>query len=144
MDFADEFGSRVQVVPCGQAWTATATDGPVSPLSWTSDLGYVAMDAFGFDWAACDGLNDAGLSAATWWLPETSLPKTPPARGEIPALDHNSVTVNTDACGSQVRGGSVSGLQLLFPGSESCSHPGDLRLARSVRGELPVRDALQV
>lgn len=87
MDFADELGSRVQVVPRGQAWTATATDGPVSPLSWTNDLGYVAMDAFGFDWAACDGLNEAGLSAATLWLPETSLPKSPPARGEIPALD---------------------------------------------------------
>lgn len=87
MDFAHELESKVQVVPSGLAWSATETGGPVSPLQWTNRHGYVAMDAFGFDWAACDGLNDAGLSVGTLWLPETDLPQTPPASGAAPAID---------------------------------------------------------
>jgi choloylglycine hydrolase len=87
MDFAQELGSRLQVVPAGNAWSATATGTPVPALTWTNNHGYVAMDAFGFDWAACDGLNDAGLSIGTLWLPETSLPTDPPASGDKPAAD---------------------------------------------------------
>ena len=87
MDFAQELGSRLQVVPVGQRFTATETGTSVETLSWTNTHGYVAMDAYGFDWAACDGLNDAGLSIGTLWLPETSLPETPPAAGSQPAID---------------------------------------------------------
>ena len=87
MDFAQELGSRVQVVPAGNEWSATATGTPVPALTWTNTHGYVAMDAFGFDWAACDGLNDAGLSIGTLWLPETDLPTEPPAAGGEPAVD---------------------------------------------------------
>jgi choloylglycine hydrolase len=87
MDFAYELGSKVQVVPAGLEWSATETGSPVDSLKWTNSRGYVAMDAFGFDWAACDGLNDAGLSIATLWLPETDLPQTPPASGAAPAID---------------------------------------------------------
>ena len=87
MDFAQELGSRVQVVPVGQTWSATATGTEVGALQWTNAHGYVAMDAFGFDWAACDGLNDAGLSIGTLWLPETDLPLAPPASGSAPAID---------------------------------------------------------
>jgi len=65
MDFAQELGSRVQVVPVGNEWSATATGTPGPALTWTNAHGYVAMDAFSFDWAACDGLNDAGLSIGT-------------------------------------------------------------------------------
>lgn len=87
MDFAHELGSQVQVVPAGNQWVATATGTSVDALQWTNPHGYVAMDAFGFDWAACDGLNDAGLSIGTLWLPETDLPLTPPADGAAPAVD---------------------------------------------------------
>lgn len=85
LDFAFELGSQVQVVPRGQAWKATATDaGPV--LTWTNDLGFVALDGFGMSDFFGDGLNEAGLSVATLWLPETSLP-TVPAAGDDPAVD---------------------------------------------------------
>jgi choloylglycine hydrolase len=87
MDFAQELGSRLQVVPAGNEWSATATGTPAPALTWTNTHGYVAMDAFGFDWAACDGLNDAGLSIGTLWLPETDLPTEPPAAGGKPAVD---------------------------------------------------------
>jgi choloylglycine hydrolase len=87
MDFAQELGSQVQVVPAGDSWSATETGTTVAALTWTNRFGYVAMDAFGFDWAACDGLNDAGLSIGTLWLPETDLPTDPPASGDQPAVD---------------------------------------------------------
>jgi len=87
LDFAQELGSRVQVVPVGQEWSATATGTAAKAHTWTNTHGYVAMDAFGFDWGVCDGLNDAGLSIGTLWLPETDLPEVPPAAGEAPAID---------------------------------------------------------
>lgn len=87
LDFARELGSRVQIVPAGLEWTATETTTAVPTLRWTNTHGFVAMDAFGFDWGACDGLNDAGLSIGTLWLPETDLPEVPPETGEAPAVD---------------------------------------------------------
>ena len=87
MDFAEELESKLQVVPVGQQWSATRTHSDVETLRWTNAHGYVAMDAFGFEWAACDGLNDAGLSIGTLWLPETTLPAKPPASGPAPAID---------------------------------------------------------
>lgn len=87
LDFTHELQSRVQVVPRGQPWTATQTGTTAPPLSWTNTLGFVGMDAFGFDWAICDGLNEASLSLGTLWLPETRLPQEPPAGGETPAID---------------------------------------------------------
>jgi hypothetical protein len=61
MDFAQELGSRVQVVPAGNSWSATETGTAVPALAWTNAHGYVAMDALGLDWAACDGLLRAQL-----------------------------------------------------------------------------------
>lgn len=81
LDFAYETGSRVQVVPRGQKFQATATGTSAPPLTWTNGLGFVAMDAFGFDSYFCDGLNEAGLSVGTLWLPETDLTTTPPDSG---------------------------------------------------------------
>lgn len=86
LDFAHELGSRVQVVPRGQAWRATATPDGAPALEWTNTLGYLALDAFGFADYAADGLNEAGLSVATLWLPETTLPESPPA-GDGAAID---------------------------------------------------------
>lgn len=88
LDFAFELGSTVQVVPREQQWSATAanTTAP-GPLHWTNSLGFVAMTAFGFDGYFADGLNEAGLSVGTLWLPETKLPTTPPDSGAQPAID---------------------------------------------------------
>jgi choloylglycine hydrolase len=89
MDFADELGSRVQVVPGGLAWSAVETGGPAAPLRWSNTHGYVAADALGLDWLACDGLNDAGLSVGLLWLPETDFPQAPPsAQGSALDLAH--------------------------------------------------------
>lgn len=81
LDFAYETHSRVQVVPRGQQWSATPTGTAAPALDWTNDLGFVAMDAFGFDSYFCDGLNEAGLSVGTLWLPETDLTTEPPQTG---------------------------------------------------------------
>ena len=87
LDFDYELGSTVRVVPRGQSWTATAAPGLATPFTWTNTLGYVGMTAFGFDQYAADGLNEAGLSVGTLWLPETTLPTTPPSGGALPAID---------------------------------------------------------
>lgn len=87
LDFAFELGSTVQVVPRGQAWTATKTSSGPDPLKWTNTLGFVGMTAFGFDAYFADGLNESGLSVGTLWLPETNLPFAPPAAATAPALD---------------------------------------------------------
>lgn len=84
LDFAMEVDSHLEVVPAGQQWSATAH--PNAPaMSWTNSLGFVAMDAFGFPGYFCDGLNEAGLSVGTLWLPETNL-RTAPDAG-TPAVD---------------------------------------------------------
>lgn len=83
LDFAYETHSQVEVVPRGQHWQSASTD---AALAWTNTLGFVALNGFGFSNYFADGLNEAGLSVATLWLPETHLPVNPPA-GEAPALD---------------------------------------------------------
>lgn len=87
LDFNYETHSRVQVVPRGQHWVATATGTSAPAMEWTNDLGFVGMDAFGFDYAFCDGLNEAGLSVGTLWLPETDLTTTPPQDGADGVID---------------------------------------------------------
>jgi choloylglycine hydrolase len=87
LDFALELGSTVEVVPRGQEWRGTVTGTAVAPLAWTNSLGFVGMGAFGFDRFFADGLNEAGLSVGTLWLPETSLPTTAPSSASGPALD---------------------------------------------------------
>lgn len=78
LDFEYDTQARVQVVPRGQQWSATPTGTAAEPLAWTNDLGFVAMDSFGFADYFSDGLNEAGLSVGTLWLPETELPSEPP------------------------------------------------------------------
>ena len=87
MDFAYEMDSHVQVVPRGQDWSAISTQTDVPTLTWQNTLGFVGMDAFGFEWGICDGLNESGLSVGTLWLPETRLPTEPPAEGPVAAID---------------------------------------------------------
>ena len=87
MDFAYELGSTVEVVPRGQDWTATATGNEATTLRWTNALGFVGMTAFGFDTCFTDGLNEAGLSVGTLWLPETTLPTVASTTVTTPAID---------------------------------------------------------
>jgi choloylglycine hydrolase len=87
MDFALELRSELQIVPRGQRWSALDTDTDVAPLEWSNELGFVGMDAFGFPWGICDGLNEVGLSIGTLWLPETKIPTDPPGGGTAPAID---------------------------------------------------------
>jgi choloylglycine hydrolase len=85
LDFAFETQSKVEIVPRGQQWTATqCADG--GAIEWSNSLGFVALSFFGFDNYFADGLNEAGLSVATLWLPETRLP-TAPVQGSQPAID---------------------------------------------------------
>ncbi len=85
LDFAFDTESMVEVVPRGQQWTATSGTGG-EPLTWSNHLGFVALNFFGFDDYFADGLNEAGLSVGTLWLPETRLPTAPP-EGTGPAID---------------------------------------------------------
>ena len=85
LDFAFETASVIEVVPRGQQWAATAGPG-AEPLTWTNQLGFLAVNFFGFDDYFADGLNEAGLSVATLWLAETGLPDEPP-EGAGPAID---------------------------------------------------------
>ncbi len=87
MDFAYELGSTVAVVPRGQEWAATSTGNDATPLQWTNALGFVGMTAFGFDTYFADGLNEAGLSVGTLWLPETKLPTAASVGEAAPAID---------------------------------------------------------
>lgn len=91
LDFAIELHSQVRVVPRGQQWSAVSTGNDVPTLTWTNTLGFVAMDALGFDDKFADGLNEAGLSVGTLWLPETTLPTTPPETGTALAIDFVSI-----------------------------------------------------
>ena len=87
LDFGYEVNSKVRVVPRGQRYEAVETGTAVETLSWSNTLGFVGMDAFGFEWAICDGLNEVGLSVGTLWLPETKLPTEPPTSGDAAAID---------------------------------------------------------
>jgi choloylglycine hydrolase len=87
LDFAFELGSQVEVVPRGNSGSSVPTETSVPALKWTNELGFVGMNAFGFEWGLADGLNEAGLSIGTLWLPETKIPTTAPASGEKPAMD---------------------------------------------------------
>ena len=87
LDFAFETQSQVEIVPRGQQWQSAVADGA---LSWSNHLGFVALNGLGFPDYFADGLNEAGLSVGTLWLPETQLPAAAPA-GEGPAIDFLSL-----------------------------------------------------
>ncbi len=117
LDFAFELNSQVQVVPRGQSWHAIETHTDVDTLAWTNDLGFVALDGFGFDRAFADGLNEAGLSVGTLWLPETRLPSDAPTSGAEPAIDFVNLAgwlLGTCRTVADVRG-ALTGVQVWNP-----------------------------
>ena len=62
-----------------------------APLSWTNSLGFVGMNVLGLTSLFADGLNEAGLSVGTLWLPETQLPDAPSGSSSSPAMDFVSI-----------------------------------------------------
>lgn len=71
MEFAAEVGSCVFAVPRGEKGEGGSPDGGRG-LTWTSKYGYLAINAFGIERLALDGMNEAGLSIEGLWLPGTS------------------------------------------------------------------------
>ena len=91
LDFGYDVESRVPGRPTRpRSFRPSPTDTSAQTLTWSNDLGYVGMDAFGFAWAICDGLNEAGLSVGTLWLPETKLPTSPPTDDGTGVIDRES------------------------------------------------------
>jgi len=77
LDFSYELDSTVRVVPRGQSWSAVDTGNGAKALTWTNFLGFIGINALGLTSWFADGLNEAGLSVGTLWLPETKLPSSP-------------------------------------------------------------------
>ncbi|MEI8080843.1 MAG: linear amide C-N hydrolase [Actinomycetes bacterium] len=114
LDFAYEVNSNLQIVPRGQNWSAIDTETAVPTLTWQNHLGFVGMDAFGFPWGICDGLNEAGLSVGTLWLPETVLPTAAQEKGAEPAIDFVHIAawvLGTCATVGEVRA-ALAGVQI--------------------------------
>jgi choloylglycine hydrolase len=91
LDFSYELDSTVRVVPRGQSWSAVTPGNDVAQLTWTNTLGFVGMNALGLTSFFADGLNEAGLSVGTLWLPETSLPTAPIGSSSLLAMDFVSI-----------------------------------------------------
>lgn len=91
LDFSYELVSTVRVVPRGQSWSAVSTGTNAAPLAWTNSLGFVGMNVLGLTSLFADGLNEAGLSVGTLWLPETQLPNAPSGSSSAPAMDFVSI-----------------------------------------------------
>lgn len=91
LDFSYELESTVRVVPRGQTWSAVDPGDGVVPFTWTNTLGFVGMNALGLTSFFADGLNEAGLSVGTLWLPESTLPSSPTSPSSKPAMDFVSI-----------------------------------------------------
>jgi choloylglycine hydrolase len=66
MEFGFDPGYAVIVIPRGKAFTSPAPDNS-DGLKWKTKYGYVAVNVFGDETAATDGLNEAGLSFSHLW-----------------------------------------------------------------------------
>ncbi len=88
MDFQVDLQSQIVIVPRGQEHQSVLQDG--SPgLKWKAQYGYVGVNGFHID-GFTDGLNEAGLSVATLWLPHLTQYPTPedyPGKSVVPVTD---------------------------------------------------------
>jgi choloylglycine hydrolase len=66
MEFAQDLGWRLLVVPRGSEFAGTAPGG--AGHRWSARHGFVGVSALG-RWSATDGVNDAGLYAGLLYLP---------------------------------------------------------------------------
>jgi choloylglycine hydrolase len=98
MEFAEDLGWRLLVVPCGAEFTGTAPGG--AGRSWAAHHGFVGVGALGRN-SATDGVNDAGLYAGLLYLPGFAAYQ--PHEG-VPAAD----LVSADELASLVLAGAGS------------------------------------
>lgn len=82
MEFPNDMGTRITVLPIGFRGTGLGQDGAAG-MSWTAAHGVVGMDAFGHPSALTDGLNQAGLYAGLLYMP--GFCDYTPAEGADPA-----------------------------------------------------------
>lgn len=75
MDFAVDLQSQIVIVPRGQEYQSLLQNGSKG-LKWRSEYGFIGINGFHVD-GFCDGLNEAGLSVATLWLPHLTAYPTP-------------------------------------------------------------------
>lgn len=68
MELAIPLASQVMVVPRGLAMSATKPDGKPG-TAWIAKYGFAGMNAYGAD-VSTDGMNEAGLSVGTLYIPE--------------------------------------------------------------------------
>jgi choloylglycine hydrolase len=74
MDFARDLKTQVKVIPQGQSFPSLENTPLKNPLKWQNKYGYVSMECnLGLPTATAtsDGLNEAGLSVAALWLPDS-------------------------------------------------------------------------
>ncbi|MFM7575649.1 MAG: linear amide C-N hydrolase, partial [Microcystaceae cyanobacterium] len=79
MDFARDLKTQVKVIPQGQSFPSLENTPLHNPLKWQNKYGYVGMECnLGLPTAisTSDGLNEAGLSIAALWLPDSSYPSS--------------------------------------------------------------------
>ena len=73
MEFSNEVGSRLDLVPRGTSFESMAVDGAVS-TKWKSKYGFVAMSHHEKRFYS-DGLNEKGLQVSTLWFIDGTYPE---------------------------------------------------------------------
>jgi len=66
MEFGNDMGYAMIVVPRSKSFASTAPDG-ITGLKWKTKYGYVANNVLGKEDGISDGLNEAGLSFSLLW-----------------------------------------------------------------------------
>jgi choloylglycine hydrolase len=82
MEFPNDMGTRITVLPVGYEGAGTGVDG-ADGMTWTATHGVIGMDVFGHPAALTDGMNQAGLYAALLYMP--GFCDYTPAEGADPA-----------------------------------------------------------
>jgi choloylglycine hydrolase len=74
MEFAYPLDSKVVIRNRGETFSSHLPDGTES-ITWTSEYGYVGLNAFDMPNAISEGMNETGLSVSALWLPLTEYAK---------------------------------------------------------------------
>ncbi|WP_338873033.1 choloylglycine hydrolase family protein [Myxococcus stipitatus] len=75
MEFGLDLGSEILVRAPGSKFVSPSPHGLLNGLSWTSTYGYVGLTAKDSLPIIVDGMNTAGLSTGSLWLPGSRYPK---------------------------------------------------------------------
>jgi choloylglycine hydrolase len=74
LEFAYPTNSDIVYVPSGTEFKGTSPDGG-NGLVWKSEYSFIGVNAWGYDLAFLDGMNEAGLSASMLWMPGSEYEK---------------------------------------------------------------------